>query len=71
MLHRLSRAGCRELELSELRNRIVRMLFKQLMAPNEELVDLAQQGLAVVITHTRMPKVRACLRGQLARVPAG
>ena len=49
--------ACREVELGELRNRIVRMLFKQLMAPSEERVDLAQQALAIVITHTRMPKV--------------
>ena len=47
----------REVELSELRNRIVRMLFKQLMAPSEAIVDLAHQGLAVIILHTRMPKV--------------
>ena len=36
---------------------MVRMLFKQLTSPNEALVELAHQGLAVIITHTRMPKV--------------
>ena len=46
-----------DLELGELRNRIVRMLFKQLTAANEALVELAHQALGVIINHTRMPKV--------------
>lgn len=64
VLVRSSKAAncCRsELELGELRNRIVRMLFKQLTASNGALVELAHQALAVIINHTRMPKVPACL----------
>lgn len=43
-------------ELNELRNKAVQMLFKQLTSPDKAVVDIAQEGLSVVIRHQRMPK---------------